>query len=310
MDGSRLSWLIALAFAASIAAQQSDALKIVVLDGEDGVNIIQQRTAVQPVVEVRDRNNLPVAGVVLTFRVAGGAARFANGGAELAMTTDASGKAVVTGMQPLQNGAVNIQVTATYQGQTATTTITQTNFATEADALQAGKSLRSSSNSGSSGTSAAAGGAAGAAVGAAASTGTAGAAGAGAAGGGGLPGAAIGGIVAGAAVGGIVVAKKLGGSDTTAAPDCSAQLAAVDRSRALIPASVSCFQGAVTEAQVDACNTQIRTIAQQYLDTLGTFCTCAGPSNISAAEKQNARDALAALRSVGLNTGTVPICFQ
>lgn len=40
-------------------------LKVLVIEGEAAVNIIQQKTAVAPVVEVRDRNDLPVPGVLL-----------------------------------------------------------------------------------------------------------------------------------------------------------------------------------------------------------------------------------------------------
>jgi hypothetical protein len=46
---------------------QDDVLKIVVIEGEGGVNIIDKKTAVRPVVEVRDRNDLPVAGVAVRF---------------------------------------------------------------------------------------------------------------------------------------------------------------------------------------------------------------------------------------------------
>ena len=56
----------------ALDAQQAPALKIVVLEGEGGVNIIQQKTAVRPLVEVRDRNNLPVAGASVTFSIGGG----------------------------------------------------------------------------------------------------------------------------------------------------------------------------------------------------------------------------------------------
>ena len=38
-----------------IAASQGAPLKIAVLAGEDSVNVIQQKTAVAPLVEVRDR---------------------------------------------------------------------------------------------------------------------------------------------------------------------------------------------------------------------------------------------------------------
>jgi hypothetical protein len=43
------------------------ALTIVVLEGEGAVNIIQQKTAVAPVVEVRDRNRQPVSGAIVRF---------------------------------------------------------------------------------------------------------------------------------------------------------------------------------------------------------------------------------------------------
>lgn len=53
----------------ALSAQQ--ALKIIVVAGEDAVNIIQQKTAVAPIVEVRDRNDNPVAGALVTFSIQG-----------------------------------------------------------------------------------------------------------------------------------------------------------------------------------------------------------------------------------------------
>ena len=64
---------IALIAHGAFAAQQSP-LRIVVIDGEAGVNIIQQKTAVRPLVEVRDRNNLPVSGALVTFSIERGSA--------------------------------------------------------------------------------------------------------------------------------------------------------------------------------------------------------------------------------------------
>ena len=46
-------------------AHQSEGLRIVVLEGEDSVNIIGQGTAVPTLVEVRDRNDLPVSGAAV-----------------------------------------------------------------------------------------------------------------------------------------------------------------------------------------------------------------------------------------------------
>ena len=168
------------------APTQSAGLKIVVIEGEDGVNIIDQKTAVKPVVEVRDRNDLPVAGVAVLFilRSGGGSASLNNGVAQVSLTTDAAGRASVT-LNPLGRGAVQLDVQATYQGQTATAAIHQTNFQTAAEAAQAGKTPSQSS-----------GGAA---------------AGAGAAGG--LSGAVIGGIVAGGVGGAFAIAKAVGSKD-------------------------------------------------------------------------------------------------
>src|SRR5687768_9863913 len=123
----RLSFALVVGLAAAIVAApirigatQAGGLKIVVIEGEDAVNIIQQKSAVAPVVEVRDRNDLPVAGVPVTFALgSGNTAAFAGGAQTLTVTTNAAGRAAVTGFSPLSSGAVQINVTATVQGQTA-----------------------------------------------------------------------------------------------------------------------------------------------------------------------------------------------
>jgi len=169
------SFVVAVLFA--LLGQQPStqpALRIVVLEGENGVNIIQQKTAVRPLVEVRDRNNVPVAGATVTFAIGGGQpAAFAGGVQTLTVTTNAAGQAAATGFTALGPGAIQVQVQAAYQGQIATAAISQTNFATAAAASQAG----------------AAGG-----------------------GGGGISGTTIG--IAGAAVaGGVLAATRLGGDE-------------------------------------------------------------------------------------------------
>ncbi len=132
--------------------QAPSALQIVVIEGEAAVNIIQQKTAVAPLIEVRDRNNQPVAGVAVTFTILGGRnAAFAAGGNSMAVTTNALGQAAVSGLTPTSAGAVQINVAAAFQGQTATAAITQTNVMTAAQAASA-------SSSGASGASAGGGG--------------------------------------------------------------------------------------------------------------------------------------------------------
>ena len=183
---------LGLGTAAPRAAVQGQAgdLRIAVIQGEDSVNIIQQKTAVATIVEVRDRNNLPVAGASVVFLLGGnaGTASLNNGVSQVTLTTNAAGRASVT-INPLSRGAVQLEVRATYQGQTATTTIAQTNFQTAAQAAQAGRAPVSSGGESTTSTTTATGSAGGAT-------------------GGGLSTMAIAGI-AGGAVAGAVVYKKI-----------------------------------------------------------------------------------------------------
>ena len=126
-----------------VPAPDLTSLKIVVVSGEDGVNIVKRKTAVQPVVEVRDKNNTPVSGVIVNFTTPsnGPSAVFSNGSRTLSMVTDANGRVAVTGMQPVSNGDFKITVTASLAGEVlATATIAQTNFAVAAAAAAAGAS--------------------------------------------------------------------------------------------------------------------------------------------------------------------------
>jgi hypothetical protein len=194
-----LTRVLTAAFIASLASaiahgqQRAPAgdLKIVVIAGEGAVNIIQQKTAVAPIIEVRDRNNLPVSGVSVTFSVSGSGATFGSG-STLTAITNAAGQATAAGLTPTAAGAVQVNVSAAFQGQMATAAITQTNFATAAQAAAA-----AGSTGGATGGSAAGGG------GGASSGGAAGGAAGGA--GGGIGATTL--VVVGAAVaGGAVVA--------------------------------------------------------------------------------------------------------
>src|SRR5690349_14164815 len=82
-----------------VSAAQTAALRIVVLEGEAAINVIEQNTAVAPVVEVRDRNNQPVAGAIVRFAVTKGRATF-NGARAISVTTNAAGRAVASGLAP------------------------------------------------------------------------------------------------------------------------------------------------------------------------------------------------------------------
>jgi hypothetical protein len=197
-----LAVFAAIALCVQSASTQSASLKIVVVDGEDAVNIIQQKTAVAPVIEVRDRNDQPVAGAIVNFAIRGGRATF-GGARTLAVTTDVAGRAVAASLTPTASGAVQISATAAFQGQTAAAvTITQTNVMTAAQAAAVSSAAGSSSGA-ASGTGAGAGGGSGSGA-------TAGA-GAGAGSGGGLSATTIG-IIGGAVAGGAIVATQAIGS--------------------------------------------------------------------------------------------------
>lgn len=190
---SSMAAIAALVLAQPAAAQQANnaGLRIVVVEGEDAVNIIQQKTAVAPVIEVRDRNNLPVSGATVTFSIGQGASF--GGQSTLTVVTNAAGQATATGLTPSAAGAIQIQATATFQGQTAIATITQSNVLTAAEVA----GTTSASGAGSSG-----GGTTGSTTGAAGG------------GGGGLSGTTIG-IIAGAAAGGTLVATQAGGGGSS-----------------------------------------------------------------------------------------------
>jgi len=232
-------------------AQVSKGLRIVVLEGEDAVNIVQQKTAVRPVVEVRDSNNLPVVGATVQFTIArtggGAAASFANGQNAVTITTDALGRAATSPLQAIGNGALRINVQATYQGQVATATVSQTNFATVAEAARAGRTPTPSTGSGTG--AGAGGGAGGAGGGAAGAIGTA--AGIGAAG---LSGALA-----------INEVKKENDSCRSSADTFSADLSAALDACVASTATAQCQSASSTAAT-----------------SLGAWCTCDGAAIVDA----------------------------
>lgn len=128
-----LTWLTAGLFASSqlVPAQSPPPeLKIWIIEGEGGVNNIKKGTATKPVVEVRDRNDKPVAGAAVLFALPdlGPSGTFTNGSRFLTVVTDANGRAASTAFRPNNvAGQFKIDVSASYQGQTARTTITQSN---------------------------------------------------------------------------------------------------------------------------------------------------------------------------------------
>jgi hypothetical protein len=108
-------------------------LHIEILKGDRAVNILKTKTAVKPVVEVRDRNNLPIAGVAVTFTAPndGPSVVFLNGSRSITLMSDPAGQAVVEGMEPVNPGDFQIAISASLQSETVVTAISLTNIPTE-----------------------------------------------------------------------------------------------------------------------------------------------------------------------------------
>jgi len=122
-------------------------LQIEILDGDNALNNIQQRTAREPIVQVTDENHKPVAGAAVLFAIrsnpngaggsftgataatAGGTATGAAAGS-LLVVTDALGRAQAIGFKPNTiPGKYYVTVTATVGSVTAFAVVHQENIA-------------------------------------------------------------------------------------------------------------------------------------------------------------------------------------
>jgi hypothetical protein len=132
-----LSCLLALQMAPrpALAQEAGGQLNLVIVEGDGAINNIRQRTAREPIVQVEDENHKPIAGAAVVFLLPnqGASGVFANGSHTLTVMTDAQGRAVAHGFKPnAVQGKLQMRVSASYQGKTATTTISQTNVAAAA----------------------------------------------------------------------------------------------------------------------------------------------------------------------------------
>lgn len=118
---------------APVIAPVSRGLRLLALAGDGAANNIHRRQATaDPVVQVLDSQGGPLAGAVIMFSLPdrGPSGSFANGSRLLTVLTDRQGMATGKGLTPNSvEGTMPIQITASYEGQTARRTITQTNFA-------------------------------------------------------------------------------------------------------------------------------------------------------------------------------------
>src|SRR5436190_6414839 len=123
--------------------QNPTSLQIVIVEGDGAINNVRQRVNREPIVQVEDNNRKPVAGAVVIFLLpdSGASGTFTDGSRMLMTVTDNQGRASARGIRPnAQSGPMVIRVTASFQGLTASSVITQTNAAATAAASGAGLS--------------------------------------------------------------------------------------------------------------------------------------------------------------------------
>ena len=110
--------------------QAPGGLKIVVVQGEGAKNNVRTRSATQPVVEVRDDSDKPVAGAEVVFQLppAGPGGVFNGWMRTQTARTSAEGRAEANGFAPNDEvGRFNIKVTATSGTKTTSAIIAQSN---------------------------------------------------------------------------------------------------------------------------------------------------------------------------------------
>lgn len=123
------------------AQQAPTKLNIVIVEGAGAINNIRQRTAREPIVQVVDENNRPVAGATVAFLLPGSGpgGTFPGGAHALTALTDQKGQAVAKGfVHNGEAGKFQIEVNASYQELTASTTINQANAVLTAAAAGGG----------------------------------------------------------------------------------------------------------------------------------------------------------------------------
>ena len=114
------------------APAQGAGLRLVVVEGDEARNVIQQIPPEPFAVRVEDGAGRPVAGAVVVFTApaAGPSGTFADGSTTLTTMTGADGLAVARDYHPnALEGAYRVQVRAEFEGQTATAVIRQANIA-------------------------------------------------------------------------------------------------------------------------------------------------------------------------------------
>jgi hypothetical protein len=124
-------WVLSLAISAmTVAVPAQTPITIRVLQGDNAINSIRMRRGHDPVVQVLDASGEPLARATVSFLLpaSGASASFGDRGLSVTVQTDNRGMATGQGLVPNRTaGPFRIRVTASYQGEAANATLTQTN---------------------------------------------------------------------------------------------------------------------------------------------------------------------------------------
>lgn len=132
---SLLATVLATILAVPGAAQDPSIpkmLNIVIVEGEGAVNNARQRVSREPIVQVNDENNRPVAGAAVVFFLpsSGPGASFPGGANSFTAITGADGRAAANGLKANSlKGEYQVRVTASFQGVTTSRSFRMTNVA-------------------------------------------------------------------------------------------------------------------------------------------------------------------------------------
>lgn len=128
--------IVAMLCAAVVVSAQAPEppFQLIVVRGDNAQNNVRKGRATKQVVEVRDRNDKPVGGVLLTFSLpkSGASGSFVDGGQVTTVTTGPTGQAAVTVQPNSVAGSFNIEVSGNVNGQPVSGQIGQTNAAAAA----------------------------------------------------------------------------------------------------------------------------------------------------------------------------------
>ena len=112
------------------AAQPQSSISVRVVQGDNAINSIRMRRGHDPVVQVIDPNGEPLGSATVSFLLpsTGASATFGDSGLSLTVQTDNRGMAVGRGLVPNRiEGQFRIRATASWRGDSASATLTQTN---------------------------------------------------------------------------------------------------------------------------------------------------------------------------------------